>query len=75
MEGNPTQFEAIGNRLGFRIAEETDESSVWSGRVLASPRFFVSVSRSYCSSYPFPSYMPFTLTDSSVPPVHCGTSR
>jgi hypothetical protein len=24
MEGNPAQFEAIGNRLGFRITEETD---------------------------------------------------
>jgi hypothetical protein len=36
MEGNPTQFEAIGNRLGFRIAEETDKklSLVWQG-----PRF------------------------------------
>ena len=36
MEGNPTQFEAIGNRLGFRILEETDKklSLVWQG-----PRF------------------------------------
>jgi hypothetical protein len=36
MEGNPAQFEAIGNRLGFRIAEETDKklSLVWQG-----PRF------------------------------------
>lgn len=36
MEGNPAQFEAIGNRLGFRIAEETDTrlSLVWRG-----PRF------------------------------------
>lgn len=36
MEGNPTQFEAIGNRLGFRIAEDTDKklSLVWQG-----PRF------------------------------------
>ena len=36
MEGNPTQFEAIGNRLGFRIAEETDRKLylVWQG-----PRF------------------------------------
>jgi hypothetical protein len=24
MEGNPAQFEAIGNRLGFRVTEETD---------------------------------------------------
>ena len=36
MEGNPTQFEAIGNRLGFRIVEDTDKklSLVWQG-----PRF------------------------------------
>ena len=36
MNGTPTQFEAIGNRLGFRIAEETDRrlSLVWQG-----PRF------------------------------------
>jgi hypothetical protein len=36
MEGNPAQFEAIGNRLGFRIAEETDKklSLIWRG-----PRF------------------------------------
>jgi hypothetical protein len=36
MEGNPTQFEAIGNRLGFRIAEETDNKLylIWQG-----PRF------------------------------------
>jgi hypothetical protein len=36
MEVDPTQFEAIGNRLGFRIAEETDEELrlVWQG-----PRF------------------------------------
>lgn len=36
MEGNPTQFEAIGNRLGFRVLEETDKklSLVWQG-----PRF------------------------------------
>ena len=36
MEGNPAQFEAIGNRLGFRIAEDTDKklSLVWQG-----PRF------------------------------------
>jgi hypothetical protein len=36
MEGNPTQFEAIGNRLGFRIDEETDKELrlVWQG-----PRF------------------------------------
>jgi hypothetical protein len=36
MEGNPTHFEAIGNRLGFRIAEETDNELclVWQG-----PRF------------------------------------
>ena len=36
MEGNPTQFEAIGNRLGFRIAEDTEKtfSLVWQG-----PRF------------------------------------
>ncbi len=36
MEGNPTQFEAIGNRLGFRTAEETDKQLrlVWQG-----PRF------------------------------------
>jgi len=36
MEGNPTQFEAIGNRLGFYIAEETDDKLrlVWQG-----PRF------------------------------------
>ena len=36
MEGNPAQFEAIGNRLGYRIAEETDTklSLVWRG-----PRF------------------------------------
>jgi hypothetical protein len=36
MEGNPTQFEAIGNRLGFRVAEESDRELclVWQG-----PRF------------------------------------
>ncbi|HXV79614.1 MAG TPA: hypothetical protein VEG60_07020 [Candidatus Binatia bacterium] len=36
MKGSPTQFEAIGNRLGFQIAEETDEKLclVWQG-----PRF------------------------------------
>ena len=36
MQGNPTQFEAIGNRLGFRIAQETDKQLhlVWQG-----PRF------------------------------------
>lgn len=36
MQGNPTQFEAIGNRLGFRIAAETDDQLrlVWQG-----PRF------------------------------------
>src|SRR6266436_7138836 len=36
MKGNPTRFEAIGNRLGFRIAEETDQQLhlVWQG-----PRF------------------------------------
>jgi hypothetical protein len=36
MEGNPTQFEAIGSRLGFRVLEETDKklSLVWQG-----PRF------------------------------------
>ncbi len=36
MEGNPTQFEAIGNRLGFHIAEESDRKLylVWQG-----PRF------------------------------------
>src|SRR5678815_3613624 len=34
--GNPTQFEAIGNRLGFRVAEESDRELclVWQG-----PRF------------------------------------
>jgi hypothetical protein len=36
MKGNPTRFEAIGNRLGFRIAEETEQQLhlVWRG-----PRF------------------------------------
>jgi len=36
VEGNPTQFEAIGNRLGFRVAEDTEKtlSLVWQG-----PRF------------------------------------
>ena len=36
MEGDPAQFEAIGNRLGFRIVEETPERLrlVWTG-----PRF------------------------------------
>ena len=36
MEGNPNQFEAIGNRLGFRVAEESDRELclVWQG-----PRF------------------------------------
>jgi hypothetical protein len=36
MEGNPTHFEAIGNRLGFRIVEETDKKLflIWQG-----PRF------------------------------------
>jgi len=36
MEGNPAQFEAIGNRLGFRVAEESDRELclVWQG-----PRF------------------------------------
>jgi hypothetical protein len=36
VEGNPAQFEAIGNRLGFRIAEDTEKtlSLVWQG-----PRF------------------------------------
>jgi hypothetical protein len=36
MQGDPTQFEAIGNRLGFHIAEETDDQLrlVWQG-----PRF------------------------------------
>jgi hypothetical protein len=36
MEGNPTQFEAIGNRLGFRVSGETDKELclVWQG-----PRF------------------------------------
>jgi len=36
MEGDPTRFEAIGNRLGFYIAEETDDKLrlVWQG-----PRF------------------------------------
>lgn len=36
MKGNPAQFEAIGSRLGFRIAEETDKQLylVWQG-----PRF------------------------------------
>ena len=36
MEGNPTQFEAIGNRLGFRVTEESDRELclVWQG-----PRF------------------------------------
>jgi hypothetical protein len=36
MEGNPTQFEAIGTRLGFRVAEESDRELclVWQG-----PRF------------------------------------
>ena len=35
-EGNPAQFEAIGNRLGFRVAEESDRELclVWQG-----PRF------------------------------------
>lgn len=33
MDGNPAQFEAIGNRLGFRVAEESSEklSLVWQG--------------------------------------------
>lgn len=36
MEGDPSRFEAIGNRLGFYIAEETDDKLrlVWQG-----PRF------------------------------------
>ena len=36
MEGNPAQFEAIGNRLGFRVEEESDRELclVWQG-----PRF------------------------------------
>jgi hypothetical protein len=36
MEGNPAEFEAIGNRLGFRVLEETSErlTLVWHG-----PRF------------------------------------
>jgi hypothetical protein len=36
MEGDPAQFEAIGNRLGFRVFEETAEKLclVWQG-----PRF------------------------------------
>jgi hypothetical protein len=36
MEGNPAEFEAIGNRLGFRILEESPErlTLVWKG-----PRF------------------------------------
>jgi hypothetical protein len=36
MQGNPIQFEAIGNRLGFRVFEETAEKLclVWQG-----PRF------------------------------------
>jgi hypothetical protein len=36
MEGDPAQFEAIGNRLGFRIVEENSEKLrlVWKG-----PRF------------------------------------
>jgi hypothetical protein len=36
MEGDPTQFEAIGNRLGFDVAAETDDQLhlVWRG-----PRF------------------------------------
>ena len=36
MEGDPTQFEAIGNRLGFHLAEETADQLrlVWQG-----PRF------------------------------------
>lgn len=36
MEGNPAQFEAIGNRLGFRVAKESDRELclVWQG-----PRF------------------------------------
>jgi len=36
MEGDPTQFEAIGNRLGFEVAAETDDQLhlVWRG-----PRF------------------------------------
>ena len=36
MEGNPAEFEAIGNRLGFRIAEEHDHrlELTWRG-----PRF------------------------------------
>jgi hypothetical protein len=36
MQGDPAQFEAIGNRLGFRVFEETAEklSLVWRG-----PRF------------------------------------
>ena len=33
MEGNPVEFEALGNRLGFRIVEETPEKLrlVWQG--------------------------------------------
>jgi hypothetical protein len=36
MEGNPIQFEAIGNRLGFLVAEQTEKKLllVWQG-----PRF------------------------------------
>src|SRR5215831_6439396 len=33
MQGNPAEFEALGNRLGFRIIEETSEKLrlVWQG--------------------------------------------
>ena len=33
MQGNPVEFEALGNRLGFRIVEETSEKLrlVWQG--------------------------------------------
>jgi len=36
MQGNPAEFEALGNRLGFRVVEETSEKLrlVWQG-----PRF------------------------------------
>lgn len=36
MEGNPAEFEAIGNRLGFRVVEETSEHLRLSWR---GPRF------------------------------------
>src|SRR5215467_12292272 len=33
MQGNPVEFEALGNRLGFRIVEETPEKLrlIWQG--------------------------------------------